>query len=62
MLNNIHLLLLPFLAFNLVKPWLQVFDTPLLVSGFSILLAFVDLCANAFVNRGLVSVHSFSSA
>jgi hypothetical protein len=62
MLNNIHVLLLPLLAFNLVKPWLKVFDTPLLVRGFSILLAFVDLCANTFVNRGLVTLHSFSSA
>jgi hypothetical protein len=62
MLNNIHLLLLPLLAFNLVKPWLKVFDIPLLFSGFNILLALVDLCAYTFVNPGFIPLHSFSSA
>jgi SRSO17 transposase len=62
MLNNIHLLLLPLLAFNLVKPWLKVFNTPLLVDAFATLLALVDLCGNAFVNRGFMAFHPFSSS
>ncbi len=61
MLNNIQLLLVPLLAFNLVKPWLRVFNNPLLVSSFLTLISLVNLCANAFINRDLTTIHSFSS-
>jgi SRSO17 transposase len=62
MLNNVQLLLVPLLAFNLVKPWLRVFNNPLLVSSFLTLISLVNLCANAFLNRDLTTIHSFSSA
>jgi hypothetical protein len=62
MLNNVQLLLVPLLAFNLVKPWLRVFNNSLLVSSFLTLISLVNLCANAFLNRDLTTIHSFSSA
>jgi hypothetical protein len=62
MLNNVQLLLVPLLAFNLVKPWLRVFNNPLLVSSFLTLISLVNLCANTFLNRDLTTIHSFSSA
>jgi hypothetical protein len=62
MLNNLQLLLIPLLAFNLVKPWLTVFDVPLLLSSFQELISLVALAAHAFTQRGLSHLHSFSSA
>jgi hypothetical protein len=62
MLNNIQLLLVPLLAFNLVKPWFRVFNNSLLVSSFLTLISLVNLCSNAFLNRDLTTIHSFSSA
>ncbi len=56
-LNNLQLLLLPLLAFNLVKPWLTIFSNPLLEQSFNTLIAFVDLCAHAFD----LSIHPFCS-
>jgi SRSO17 transposase len=61
-LNNLQLLLLPFVAFNLIKPWLTIFGNPLLEHSFSTLIAFVDLCAHAFYSLGLLSFHSFCSS
>lgn len=58
-LNNLQLLLLPLLAFNLIKPWLTIFDNPLLEQSFNTLIAFVDLCSHAFDSLGLLSVHPF---
>ena len=60
-LNNLQLLLLPLLAFNLIKPWLTIFGNPLLEQSFNTLIAFVDLCAHAFDSLGLLSVHPFCS-
>ena len=60
-LNNLQLLLLPLLAFNLIKPWLTIFSNPLLEQSFSTLIAFVDLCTHAFDSLGLLSVHPFCS-
>ena len=60
-LNNLQLLLLPLLAFNLIKPWLTIFDNPLLEQSFNTLIAFVDLCSHAFDSLGLLSVHPFCS-
>lgn len=61
-LNNLRLLLIPILAFNLVKHWLAVFDIPLLPLGFQELISLVALVANAFTERGLSHFYSFSSA
>lgn len=60
-LNNLQLLLLPLLAFNLIKPWLTIFSNPLLEQSFNMLIAFVDLCAYAFDPLGLLHVHPFCS-
>jgi SRSO17 transposase len=47
-LNNLQLLLLPLLAFNLIKPWLTVFGNLLLEQSFNTLIAYVNLCSCAF--------------
>ena len=60
-LNNLQLLLLPLLAFNLIKPWLTIFGNPLLEQSFNTLIAFVDLCTHAFDSLSLLSVHPFCS-
>ena len=60
-LNNLQLLLLPLLAFNLIKPWLTSFGNPLLDHSFNTLIAFVDLCDHAFDSLSLLSVHPFYS-
>lgn len=62
MLNNMQLLLLPLLAFNLVKPWLTVFTNPLLVDGFNTLISLVDLCASTLTKPRITGVYPFSSA
>ncbi len=62
MLNNMQLLLLPLLALKLVKPWLKVFESPLLVSSFNTLISLVNLCANALTGTKLNAFHQFSSA
>jgi SRSO17 transposase len=33
-LNNLHLIIQPYVFFNLLKPWLDIFNIPLLKSGF----------------------------
>jgi SRSO17 transposase len=45
---NLQLLLLPLLAFNLIKPWLTVFGNPILADSFHTLIAYVNLCSYAF--------------
>jgi hypothetical protein len=47
-LNNIQLLLIPLLSFSLIKPWLTIFENPLLEKCFSTLIMLVDLCGYAF--------------
>jgi hypothetical protein len=47
-LNNLQLLLLPLLSFNLIKSWLTVFSNPLLEHSFNTLITYVDLCSHAF--------------
>jgi hypothetical protein len=61
-LNNLQLLLLPLLAFNLIKPWLTIFGNPLLEQSFNTLIAFVDLCTHAFDSLSLLNVHPFCSS
>lgn len=47
-LNNLQLLLLPLLAFSLIKPWLTIFGNPLLEHSFNMLITYVNLCSYAF--------------
>lgn len=61
-LNNLRLLLIPMLAFNLVKHWLAVFDIPAVSLCFQELASLVSLVSNAFAQRGLSHFYSFSSA
>ena len=42
LLNNLRLVMQPFLFFNLLKPWLQVFPTPRLSLGFPELIVIMD--------------------
>jgi SRSO17 transposase len=62
MLNNLRLLLIPMLAFNLVKHWLAVFDIPALSLCFQELISLVSLISNVFAEGGLSHFYSFSSA
>jgi SRSO17 transposase len=41
-LNNLRLIIQPFMCFNLMKPWLKVFPIPQLSIGFSRLIAFMN--------------------
>jgi SRSO17 transposase len=47
-LNNLQLLLLPLLAFSLIKPWLTIFGNPLLEQSFNTLITYINLCSYAF--------------
>jgi SRSO17 transposase len=42
LLNNLRLVLQPFVLFNLIRPWLQVFPIPALSLGFSRLIALMN--------------------
>lgn len=42
-LNNLRLLMLPFVCFNLIQPWLKVFPIPQLSLGFARLIALINL-------------------
>jgi hypothetical protein len=61
-LKNIQLLLIPFLSFSLIKPWLTIFENPLLERCFSTLIMLVDLCGYAFDSSTFSSIHPFSSS
>ena len=41
-LNNLRLVIQPFIFFNLIKPWLKVFSIPRLSLGFSQLIALMN--------------------
>ncbi len=41
-LNNLRLVLLPWVSFNLFKPWLEIFPIPQLVKGFESLIAVMN--------------------
>jgi SRSO17 transposase len=43
LLNNLHLIIQPFIYFNLIKRWLQVFPIPQLSLGFPRLIALMNL-------------------
>ena len=42
LLNNLRLVLQPFVLFNLIRPWLKVFPVPALSLGFSRLIALMN--------------------
>lgn len=42
LLNNLRLVLQPFVLFNLIRPWMKVFPIPALSLGFSRLIAFMN--------------------
>ena len=42
LLNNLRLILQPFVLFNLIRPWLKVFPIPALSLGFSRLIALMN--------------------
>ena len=41
-LNNLRLILLPWVSFNLLKPWLEIFPIPQLTEGFDCLIAWMN--------------------
>lgn len=48
LLNNLRLILQPFICFNLIKPWLKVFPIPQLSLGFPRLIALMNQFAGCF--------------
>ncbi|WP_017313936.1 IS701 family transposase [Mastigocladopsis repens] len=61
-LNNLRLILQPFVLFNLIKPWLQVFTVPKLSEGFFKLQMLVNnLTRSIFQNFNIPYLY-FSSA
>ena len=42
LLNNLRLVVQPFVLFNLIRPWLEVFPIPALSVGFSRLIALMN--------------------
>ena len=61
-LNNLRLILQPFVLFNLIKPWLKVFPIPHLSLGFSRLIALMNLFRGAVPTTISEPYYLFSSA
>jgi len=61
-LNNLRLISLPFLCFNLILPWLKVFPIPQLSSGFPRLIALMNFFPSAVPQPALEGDFQFSSA
>lgn len=61
-LNNLRLISLPFLCFNLILPWLKVFPIPQLSLGFPRLIALMNFFPSAFPQTTLEADYHFSSA
>ena len=57
-LNNLRLILLPWVSFNLLRPWLVVFPIPELELGFQVLLRLM----NQFRGASIIPAKAFSSA
>jgi len=62
LLNNLRLISLPFLCFNLILPWLKVFPIPQLSLGFSRLIALVNFFPSAVPQVTEDADFQFSSA
>jgi SRSO17 transposase len=61
LLNNLRLILQPFVYFNLIKPWLSVFPIPHLESDFSQLISLMNRFANRILAPPFVPDFVFSS-
>ena len=61
-LNNLRLVIQPFIFFNLIKPWLKVFPIPHLSLGFSQLIALMNYFPGAIPTATSNRVFLFSSA
>jgi SRSO17 transposase len=57
-LNNLRLILLPWVSFNLLKPWLEVFPIPEMTRGFQLLIRLM----NQFRGVPNTGLQKFSSA
>ena len=62
LLNNLRLILQPFICFNLIKPWLKVFPIPQLSLGFPRLIALMNQFAGCFHEPSPELDFYFSSA
>jgi SRSO17 transposase len=61
LLNNLRLIIQPFVYYNLIKPWLEVLPIPHLKSVFSQLTSLMNRFANRILTRPFVSGFLFSS-
>ncbi len=61
-LNNLRLISLPFLCFNLIQPWLKVFPIEQLSFGFQKLIALMNFFPSAISQTTLEADFQFSSA
>jgi len=61
-LNNLRLVIQPFVFFNLIKPWLIVFPISYLSMGFSTLIALMNRLRGAIPNTQESEKFLFSSA
>jgi SRSO17 transposase len=61
-LNNLRLILQPFVLFNLIKPWLKVFTVPKLSEGFSHLQIIVNNLIRSIFQNINIPYFYFSSA
>jgi len=62
LLNNLRLIIQPFVLFNLLKPWLEVFSIPQLSFGFLQLIALMNSFGTMIPNPTKHDNFSFSSA
>lgn len=61
-LNNLRLISLPFICFNLIIPWLEVFPIPQLCLGFPRLIALMNFFSNPIQHPTWTVNYHFSSA
>jgi SRSO17 transposase len=61
LLNNLRLIIQPFVYYNLIKPWLEVLPIPHLEGVFSQLTSLMNRFANRILTRPFVSGFLFSS-
>ena len=61
-LNNLRLISLPFICFNLILPWLKIFPIPQLSLGFPRLIALMNFFSHPFQDSTLSVNCQFSSA
>jgi SRSO17 transposase len=62
LLNNLRLIIQPFICFNLIKAWLQVFPVPHLAYALSRLVALMNRFANGMPTAPKQPVFQFSAA